>query len=185
MGSGDATKLFKNFPFIELDLEIYYVMLISLGMPIEHTFELMINEKLPDFSEMLLHHICHIALIFSCLIANFTNIGITILLIHSISELFLHSGKVLHRIGRFSGPAYIVFIMLHFTWFYFRCLCLPAVVNVIHEDLQFPEELAELSLYKPSVLVYLYTLICLHYYWYSMLCKATIEVLQGKELKDR
>ena len=100
---------------------------------------------------MLLHHICHIALTYCCLVANFTNIGILILLIHSISEIFLHTGKILHRIGRFSGPAYVVFIGVHLSWGYLRCFCLPTMVLLIHEELQFPEYMADLAPFKPSV----------------------------------
>ena len=89
-GPGQSEKIFPNFPFCPIDHEVYLVMLASLGLPLQNLIELLfINERTPDFPEMLLHHICHFNLIFMCLIANYTNIGILVLLCHSASDIFL------------------------------------------------------------------------------------------------
>ena len=72
-GSGDGTQVFANFPFIETDEEVFYVMLLSLSIPLLNMFELLfISQHMPDFAEMLLHHICHLSLIFTCLASNLT-----------------------------------------------------------------------------------------------------------------
>jgi len=65
-------------------------MLTGLAQPMANTFDLVfVEEKTPDFAEMLLHHICHFGLIFSCIVGNFSDIGALILFCHSVSDLFL------------------------------------------------------------------------------------------------
>ena len=98
-GTGDDTKTFDNIPYIAVEPEVYYFMMIALGQPLQNIYETLSEERSPDFAEMILHHIVHTGLIVSSLLSQYSRIGILIMFVHSSSDIFLKVGKVLNLLG--------------------------------------------------------------------------------------
>ena len=95
-------------------------------------------------------------------------------MLHSISDIFLQITKTLHRMGRLNGVGYLAFIGTLLSWFYLRCLGLPAICLLFKNDLIFPPQMGDLVAFKPSVLVFLYTLVGMHYFWFSLILGAAL-----------
>ena len=87
-----------------------------------------INERMPDFFEMLLHHIVHSCLMFSCLFANIVNGGTVIIFVHVFSDIFLQASKSINYLGLMQGPALGVFVLSNLTWFWGRVVCYPFLI---------------------------------------------------------
>ena len=75
LGGEDDNKAFcLDYPFTLQDRQLYYFMLLTLGQPTQMLFEaLFMNERTPDFYELLLHHIVTVVLIFTAVAGNFSN----------------------------------------------------------------------------------------------------------------
>ena len=70
-GSGTLLNGFENMPFTPMYELNYYWGLFILGHPIQQTFNhFFIVERTPDFAEMSLHHIAHVSVSASYLMAN-------------------------------------------------------------------------------------------------------------------
>ena len=93
--------------------------------------------------------------------------------------------KTLFLNGYLVGPGFIVFAGAHLSWFYLRLICLPRILYVISDSLEFKEQVEHLAPYKPLIMTLLATLIIMHFFWYYLLLSATITALvSGKKIKD-
>ena len=86
------------------------------------------DERTPDFFEMLLHHIVHSCLMFSSLFANLVNGGGVILFVHASSDIFLQASKSINYLGLMQGPAIGVFVLSHLSWIHMRLVSYPLII---------------------------------------------------------
>ena len=77
---------------------------------------------------MLLHDIVHTTLIFSCLVANLSPIGLVFLFCHSFSDIWVALSKTIHLLGYMDGFNLIFFLFCNLGWIYFRLICVPAII---------------------------------------------------------
>ena len=129
-----------------MDSSTYMLMLIALGQPLYNSVELLfISERTPDFTEMVLHHICHTTLIFACLTSNLYHYGALILILHSGSDIFLQAIKIMMLLGHMNVIFYLLFTFTHVAWIFFRLICLPALIYAMHSGNTFPDEISDLK----------------------------------------
>ena len=187
-GSGEFVEVYEDFPFVKMDKDAYTLMLVALAQPIQTTFELLFEaESTPDFSEMLMHHIIHLILIFCCIVSNFTAVGCLTLLCHSISDIWMQGTKMLLLMNRTSEVTfYVVWLLNHLTWVWFRMVCLVTMAfTTSRYDFSFPEKFrVNFTLALPFSLIFIIALIILNFYWYFLLCLASYRGLTGQQIKD-
>jgi len=58
-----------------------------------------VSERSPDFAEMALHHLVHLVLVSSSLIANVMVFGAMIAFVHDFSDIGVCLAKMLHLMG--------------------------------------------------------------------------------------
>lgn len=87
------------------------------------------RKRLPEYNEMMLHHILAVGLIVLCYTSGFFNYGITFLMIADGTDFFLNLAKVCRDLKLFQPyDAKIVdcvFLMMIASWAWFRAYVLP------------------------------------------------------------
>ena len=59
-----------------------------------------------DAMEMMLHHVVTIILISICCFINFSRIGLSILLLHDLADIFLEAAKMFNYVSKAAGRAW-------------------------------------------------------------------------------
>ena len=107
----------------------YYVGLIFLGYPLAQVIaHFFIEKRQPEFIEMSLHHIAHLCISFSYLMANIIPFGAIIALLHDVSDIPIAISKGLHLSGYSMPWSVIMFLFGQITWIFFRLICLPILI---------------------------------------------------------
>ncbi|CAF2546525.1 unnamed protein product [Rotaria sp. Silwood2] len=122
-----------NVPF---DIKLMYF--IQCGFYLHSVYgTLYMDYKRKDFYVMLLHHVVTMALIFVSYATRYHKIGLLVLYVHDITDIWLELTKALHYLGsREDGRQYPIwetaasgcFIMFTFCWFLFRLYWYPMKV---------------------------------------------------------
>jgi hypothetical protein len=203
----------KDFDRPELfGLRFYY--LVSLGFYSQALYGLLfIDEKMKDFTEMVIHHIITVTLILFSITSSFHRCGSLIILLHDFVDVFLYNAKMSHEIGR-EMAANILFILFTISFFILRLVCLPYITFMIWWLLddpalvaQFPQSTFvfktvtdagmpfEISSYGICVLQHcmstiylclgaLALLCCIHVYWFTIILKLLWTTILGTGIHD-
>lgn len=128
----DTVQCWVNFPFQDLDPEIYFYYLIELAFYCTLCISLFSDVRRKDFTEQIIHHIATITLITCSYCANFTRVGTLVIIIHDASDVWLEGAKlfVYCRKNKIADQLFTVFaivflvtrdlvypyMVLHTTW---------------------------------------------------------------------
>lgn len=149
-----------------------------------HTF---LDEKLTDFWVMLTHHVVTICLIGFSYSTNLHRIGMLVLMVHDVSDIFLDFGKCFHFI-KWESFATVTFVGLISSWAYYRlwlyptrCLYSSAVEAY---DIMFVQEGHEPFAMYFALVGWLCILQVLHVYWFYLILRVAHKHLTEGELSD-
>ena len=162
-------------------------MLLNLGQPIQMLVEItVIIERTPDFYEMLLHHIVHVALVFTLMAGSLSNCGVIGIFLHSFSDIFLQASKTLNLLGHMRGPGFAVIALSHVSWVYMRLVCFPLMTLRKNESatMNLRPDFAFLSTFLAWSDAFLSCLYAMHCYWYFLICKITYRAVMKGVVKD-
>jgi len=134
---------------------------------LHHTF---IKERHNDFEEMLLHHICTIILFVGCIMINNYVAGCLIIYLHNVTDIGIAFVKMLNE-TQFNSLTAPFLLLSMLAWFYFRCLCFPHIIYVLHTNWTFDPSLESEGLFvRYAVTIFLTFLVILHFYWLYLMC---------------
>lgn len=131
----DLNNLFDNMPHIEEPIEILIFYHFQIGYYLSAIFYLIfVDERLDDFSQMLLHHLITLALLLLSVAHYFHRIGIVIVFIHDIVDVFLYTAKTFHDAGylkcaNVSFGLFIIALPIFRIYILFRYTLLNALVK--------------------------------------------------------
>merc|ERR1712242_681797 len=94
-----------------------------------HSFlwTILIDYTRGDFPEMLIHHVVTIALIYMQYMSNWIPVGVAVLIIHDIIDVWAYAGKaVVHM--KFKPVKVLVYIMCTSSWGYVRLYVFPKAI---------------------------------------------------------
>ena len=122
---------------------------------------------------MSLHHLAHLCLAASYLMANMLPIGVMINFLHDVSDVGTQITKLLHLTGKLIPFGYIAFVLTQVGWLYFRIFCLPLLLftEITKLDYAVEDGRAHLQPYVTVSMVFLGTLLVLHTYWMWLFLK--------------
>ena len=182
-GTGALENGFLNMPFGEMDKAGYYFGLIIYGHPLQQAFaHFFLFKRGPDFAEMSLHHLVHLCVSSSYLIANIIPVGIFIGFIHDASDIFVSSSKGFHLAG-YEKTSIANFLLAMFLWFALRLVALPMIIYFL-TSLKFAEDRAYLQPYLTISWVLLCFLLVLHVFWFYLFLKMIHMALFKGEVRD-
>ena len=120
---------FENTPFTPMSMNNYYAGLVFLGYPLAQVIaHFFIEKRQPEFVEMALHHITHLCISFSYLMANIIPFGAIIAFLHDFSDIPIAVSKGLHLSGYSMPWSVITFLIGQVFWIFFRLICLPILI---------------------------------------------------------
>ncbi|CAF1088995.1 unnamed protein product [Rotaria sordida] len=125
-------------PGVNIPFDITLMYFVQCGFYLHSVYgTLYMDHKRKDFYVMLLHHFVTMALIFVSYATRYHKIGLLVLFVHDITDIWLELTKLLHYMrSREDGRDYPMwetaatfgFIMFTFTWFLFRLYWYPMKV---------------------------------------------------------
>lgn len=133
-----------------------------------------------DFVEMAIHHVVTIVLITSCIVFRLERIGLLVLVVHDVADIFLESGKMCNYLGMDDGSTGF-FVLLIITWIISRLYYFPVKVirSVYYEHyLMFD---APYCFYFTWLLC---VLLVLHVYWFYLILKSFRKSLKSGRTID-
>lgn len=178
----DLSRIHDNWPedhHLDFDRHPYlrFFYLVSLGFYGQAIFTLIfIDERMKDFTEMVLHHVFTIMLVFLSILTLGHRGGQVILTLHDVVDVFLYSAKALHALDK-QLLTNIMFGLFSLTYLLLRLILLPYMTYICYT--------CPLTVGKPygSISQYVYwlnfsflpPLLCLHVYWFSLVIKLLIK----------
>jgi ceramide synthetase len=130
---GDTKQFWDGWPLkhvISDGIRLYYQ--VELG---SYLHQLMWTEvSRSDAMEMIVHHLTTILLIGLSYVTNYTRVGVTIMLLHDMADVFLESAKVFNYSSKPRGHEWAkvvcdgLFATFAFTFFVTRLIVYPAYV---------------------------------------------------------
>ena len=130
--------------------------------------------------EMLLHHFMTVFLVGCSYLMNYMNITLLILFCHDLSDVFVHSTRVIVD-TEYSKLAFCSYVMLMISWVYMRLWVLPT--ELVYYTCYVNDYYYEI--YGIEILGFMtHVLILLHIYWFVLLSRMGFRFLKFGEAKD-
>ncbi|EGD72295.1 hypothetical protein PTSG_00315 [Salpingoeca rosetta] len=167
-------------------LQVNYIVELSYYISgiVLHT---LVDEKLTDFWIMLLHHVVTVCLLAFSYFHNFHRIGMLVLMVHDVSDIFLDSGKCFHFL-KWESFATVTFVGLITSWAMYRLYLYPTklLYSAAFEgyEVTFVDEGHEPFTMFYLLNIWLNILQVLHVYWFYLILKVAYKHLMEGELRD-
>ena len=184
LGHGYMPNMFlKGYPdsyyHIKPNLfDLHYFICLSYFC-CDFIYLLFIYERQNDFYTMILHHICTISLIIFSYITNYSNIGSIVLIIHNVSDAFIHLSRTLIQTDchEFFKNTSAVSLVIFFI--YIRIYVFGDVIYTIWHYITWDWGWVTFSLWGFLTFLYL-----MHLNWAFMLLSKIITRVLGIEITD-
>eukprot|EP00357_Protocruzia_adherens_P019121 CAMPEP_0115013952 /NCGR_PEP_ID=MMETSP0216-20121206/25747_1 /TAXON_ID=223996 /ORGANISM="Protocruzia adherens, Strain Boccale" /LENGTH=227 /DNA_ID=CAMNT_0002383515 /DNA_START=668 /DNA_END=1351 /DNA_ORIENTATION=- len=183
-GAGDFKNIWVGFPYYDYPEQTKLYYMVSFAYHFHSLlFHVLISEPRSDYMEMLLHHTVTCFLLYLSFILNYVRVGVCVLFLHDVSDIFVYLAKVLvdFKLTVLQLPAYVALMTV---FGYCRLYVYPVYVipwgSIYAEDVVQGEVLGwDVS---AAMLIMLQVL---HVYWYALLLKMGItKIFKGKGAED-
>merc|ERR1711862_426493 len=127
------------------------------------------DERKPDFTEMLIHHMATVLLVFVCIYANVIGAGAIVSVIHMSSDVFVALCRLTSS-TKHDILAFVCFLGLLSSWFYFGLMCLPYWLYCVSTSpmTSYNDHIPEFNVFWTFSILYLFLLQILHIYWFGL-----------------
>ena len=129
---GDTKQFWNEWPMQKMGVGMMLYYQVELG---SYLHQLMWTEvSRSDAKEMIVHHLTTILLIGLSYVTNYTRVGVTIMLLHDMADVFLESAKVFNYSSKAKGHEWaktvcdILFATFAITFFVTRLIVYPFFV---------------------------------------------------------
>jgi hypothetical protein len=167
------------------NVAVFYM--VELGYHLHSFLFQFIEGARGDYKQMLIHHVATIILVSLSYLSNFCMWGILVFLIHEFSDIFTSITKMLHYV-RFDSLSAVSFVLLVSSWIFTRLYMLTFDIFVPGYTSFRP---IEGSTWSDSSniswiiqMTTLFTLICLHTYWFWLFVKMGYGIVFKKRFHD-
>jgi hypothetical protein len=177
LGTWQDTRLcIQDYPY-ERSYSINAYYLWELGFYISALFtHFTLETRRKDFVEMAIHHVVTIGLIYFSHSLHLERLGLLVLLVHDVADIFLEAAKLLECVG-LEFLATLCFSCLLIVWPVSRMYYFPVKIirswMVEHQPMNVP--------YYTPFLIALFVLQALHIYWFILIIKVALrKIFKGK-----
>lgn len=129
---GDTKQFWNGWPMQKMGVGMMLYYQVELG---SYLHQLMWTEvSRSDAKEMIVHHLTTILLIGLSYVTNYTRVGVTIMLLHDMADVFLESAKVFNYSSKAKGHEWaktvcdVLFATFALTFFVTRLIVYPFFV---------------------------------------------------------
>jgi len=160
------------------DLKCY--ILLYFARYFQGVFSCLLEHKRKDFIEMQIHHLSTITLIFVAYNNEYCRVGVVVMLLLDPADVPLHFAKLCKYTNR-DGLADVFFHIFGVSFFVTRLVFYPYVVWSAHIEGQ---EFLPYAGAEWTCVGLLYVLLLLQLYWFSLIMKVVVKLINGGEVED-
>ncbi|OHT04427.1 longevity assurance protein [Tritrichomonas foetus] len=157
-------------------IEKAYFMLVLVYYTIDILFIWTSSEPVM----MTIHHIVTVGLIISCVSINLPVVGISIMLLHDITDLPLYLGKIFVYLN-FSFLKDFTLVVFALSCSYFRIINFPIIIYKVYQECWNIEWRNIIYRIDTSSLVILYGL---HIFWEAEIFRNIYKIMKGNPIHD-
>ncbi|CAG5102423.1 Oidioi.mRNA.OKI2018_I69.chr1.g294.t1.cds [Oikopleura dioica] len=161
------------------DVQKYYFL--GCGHALSLCLTLLTDNVRKDFKAKIVHHAATLSLLVFSYVCGYTRVGALVMWLHDGSDFYLEIAKSLVYLKK-QFLADIFFTIFALAFFISRIVYFPFVV--IHTTLVKPIGLFGLF---PGYFIFnalLGTLLCLHLYWFYLICDLAWKLIKGDQIAD-
>lgn len=137
-----------------------------------------------DLLEMLLHHSCTVFLLGFSYACNFTKIGLVIVFLHDVGDIFSYLVKCFADSAH-KKTTFVIFLGVLASWGYTRLFLFPQIIYYLLFLPQYHPECKADQLYLVNFFSFQLSLLqILHFYWYSLFLFMGYRFLTTGSTKD-
>ena len=182
--SKDPRFTFADWPHnVPSSVKVLY--LFELGFWLSCLVFMAVETIRKDFTEMIIHHIATIVLISLSYTYGYYRIGLVVMGIHDMGDIFLYSAKFMKYLN-LKKPVDITFMIFFIVFFFSRLVIFPSFVRTAWgpltgylPDLDYRN--FQGSVILPSLLTVLQIL---HVMWFVLIVRMILKFRKGEETKD-
>ncbi|KNA02275.1 hypothetical protein PVNG_01430 [Plasmodium vivax North Korean] len=182
-GQGKLSDYFAGYPNQKTSSLIHLYYFLNGGYLLTSVYSLLMAEKLPDFYENFLQHLCAVILVYFSYGQNFLRVGSIIMLCHDICEVFSSACRVFVD-TRHKAVTVSSFCILFSSWGFLRLyIFAKRCILPIHRNLDVFNPLIG---YEACVwLTFLLLVILLmNVYWFVLMAKMFIHFVSSGKTED-
>ncbi|KJP88849.1 hypothetical protein AK88_01539 [Plasmodium fragile] len=182
-GQGKLSDYFAGYPKQKTSHLIHVYYFLNGGYLLTSVYSLLMVEKLPDFYENFLQHLCAVILVYFSYGQNFLRVGSIIMLCHDICEVFSSACRVFVD-TRHKAVTVSSFCILFSSWGFLRLyIFAKRCILPVHRNLHM---LKPLIGYEACVwLIFLLLVILLmNAYWFVLMGKMFIHFVASGQTED-
>lgn len=181
LSTWDAGYTCYDFPHF-VSSETRSVYLFELGFWISCLLFLTVETVRKDTAEMTLHHLATISLIAISHMYGYNRVGLVVMLIHDVGDIFLYSAKFCNYLN-LNAITNVLFGMFVIVFFVSRLVVFPAVIRVAWGPVtgyieQFNWRDHSGSILLPSLLLVLQIL---HIMWFVLIIRMVIRLAKNEK----
>jgi len=170
-GSGKTRFCWTDgYPFQTMPGELNRFYLIAAGYHMSEVAMLFLEQRHPDFWEMLLHHTVSVSLVSLSYALNYIRVGSLVLLLHGATDILIYLSKAIVDTPNMNFIM-VTWIALVVAYGYFRIFVFPVYIM----RSAWMESVAEAGASKIFGWAYLNFALCvllfLHVYWFGLILK--------------
>ncbi|XP_050506839.1 ceramide synthase 5-like isoform X1 [Diabrotica virgifera virgifera] len=177
----DISECWADFPQQDITNEIWLYYVVNLAFYWSLLITIVLGVRRKDFHENLVHHSVAILLIYISLTLNAFRIGTIILVVLSVSDIFLESAKIAKYLNRVD-ICNICFGLFTVAWIASRLVVFP--FWILRNTLFDVPKLLSRSLAYYILNSLLLSLSILNIFWSVMIFRALCKALNKGELED-
>ncbi|CRH00587.1 longevity-assurance (LAG1) protein, putative [Plasmodium relictum] len=182
-GKGKLSDYFVDYPNQKTSNLIHLYYFLNGGYLLTSVYSTLISERLPDFYENCLQHLCAIILVYFSYSQNFIRVGAIIMLCHDICEIFSSACRVFVD-TRYKFITVISFCILFTSWGVLRLyIFAKRCILAIHRN--FGIFSSSLKVETRIWLIFLLLVILLmNAYWFVLMAKMFIHFVTSGQTED-
>lgn len=183
-GSGQTRSCWSDgYPFQEVPADLTQFYLTAVGYAFSEVAMLLLDRRLPDFWEMLLHHSIACYLVTFSYMLNYLRIGSLVLLLHGATDVLIYASKAIVDTPWIHLIAVSYFGLVSvFVWF--RIYVFPVYIM----KSAWIESIAEAGPDRNYAWGFLNFALCvllvLHMYWFGLIIKSGVFFRRTGQAKD-
>lgn len=182
----DVPKCYENYPFQVVGREVITYYTFKLGFYCSLLISsIVFDVRRKDFIEGLIHHVTTILLMSLSYSSNFVRIGMLVMLLHDVSDVFLEAAKIVFYVKEDHIATDILFATFATVFGITRLYLFPFYL-IRHTTYQLSGYFVSEEWYSGSILRWLLVvLVCLHMFWFYLILKMIVSSIKnGSTVSD-
>jgi len=172
-----------GYPFQAVPAELRRFYLTAVGYHLSEVAMLLLETRLPDFWEMLLHHTVSCSLVVFSYALNYVRVGSLVLTLHGATDVLIYASKAFVDTGNIRCTTALYFsLILAYAWF--RIFVFPVYI-MQSAWVESVKEGGTERMYGWGYLNFaLCVLLLLHIYWFGLIIKIGFHFRNTGQARD-